>query len=433
MNQPIRFNDEQLAAIGLMQEFLEPKERADLSLDSNLDEKPRDFFLLSGAAGTGKTSCVTEVVREIADRRTIAFTAPTNKATKVLRETGCGDLGPCATIFSLLGLKLETNGDVKQLAYNPAPTKLNDVDAVFVDEGSMVGERLYAEILKAQTESKIPFIFMGDPAQLPPVKELTSPIWSIPAKAELTRVMRHDNQILKLATHIRECIYRPFQQIRLESNYAADGSEGVWKLAEAEFYRLLKLRAKLGEFTAGTTKAIAWRNVVVDKMNMVIRDEIMGPTPLPYEVSDRIIALSPCTRDEVTLMHTDSEGVVERVTEDAHPWYSDLRVMQIRVRKDEGGVVTLLVVHPDSVKEFNKQIKEHAAEKRWKKFWALKEAFHEIRSAYAITAHRSQGSTYQSTFVNFRDILINPNRPEALRCLYVACTRSKKELYLTGG
>jgi ATP-dependent exoDNAse (exonuclease V) alpha subunit len=66
----------------------------------------------------------------------------------------------------------------------------------------------------------------------------------------------------------------------------------------------------------------------------------------------------------------------------------------------------------------------------WKKFWAFKESFHSARHAYAITAHRAQGSTYQIAFVDYRDILLNRNRQEAARCLYVATSRPKKELYL---
>ena len=63
-------------------------------------------------------------------------------------------------------------------------------------------------------------------------------------------------------------------------------------------------------------------------------------------------------------------------------------------------------------------------------FWEFKEAFHKLRHAYAITAHRSQGSTYDTAFVDWRDILLNRNRGEAFRCLYVACTRPKRRLFL---
>ena len=70
------------------------------------------------------------------------------------------------------------------------------------------------------------------------------------------------------------------------------------------------------------------------------------------------------------------------------------------------------------------------APRKWGAFWEFKDAFHKLRHSYAITAHRSQGSTYNAAFVNWQDILLNRNKPEAMRCLYVACSRPKKELYL---
>ena len=67
----------------------------------------------------------------------------------------------------------------------------------------------------------------------------------------------------------------------------------------------------------------------------------------------------------------------------------------------------------------------------WGGFWALKNEFmHDVRPCHAITAHRSQGSTYRSVFVDVEDILSNYNTTEALRCLYVACTRASDILVL---
>ena len=68
--------------------------------------------------------------------------------------------------------------------------------------------------------------------------------------------------------------------------------------------------------------------------------------------------------------------------------------------------------------------------KLWGAFWEFVEAFAPVRHAYAITSHRAQGSTYIRAFVSWRDILLNPNRAESMRCLYVAASRPKKELYL---
>lgn len=66
----------------------------------------------------------------------------------------------------------------------------------------------------------------------------------------------------------------------------------------------------------------------------------------------------------------------------------------------------------------------------WPGFWTFLETFHSVRHGYAITAHRSQGSTYEQAFVNSSDIFCNQNRSEAFRCLYVAATRPKKRLFL---
>jgi len=41
-----------------------------------------------------------------------------------------------------------------------------------------------------------------------------------------------------------------------------------------------------------------------------------------------------------------------------------------------------------------------------------------------MTVHKSQGSTFENVFVDAEDILANPNREEALRCLYVAVSRA---------
>ena len=71
-----------------------------------------------------------------------------------------------------------------------------------------------------------------------------------------------------------------------------------------------------------------------------------------------------------------------------------------------------------------------AARGLWSKFWTLKEAFHNVRHGYATTAPRSQGSTYETSFVDWRDILANRNPTEARRCLYVAFTRAKYRVFL---
>ena len=67
-------------------------------------DSDENYFLLSGAAGTGKTFAIKALIDQIDGK--IVFTAPTNKATKVLRATlTTPDYIPiCRTIYSLFCL-----------------------------------------------------------------------------------------------------------------------------------------------------------------------------------------------------------------------------------------------------------------------------------------------------------------------------------------
>ena len=173
-------------------------------IESFLRDPSQQFFLLAGSAGTGKTHCMKALVERI--RGKLVFTAPTNKATKVLREALTTDSykPDCRTIYSLLALRLEANGEIKELTVPEDPVDLMSYRAIIVDEASMINQALFRFIKQVANEQNLKFIFLGDFCQLPSVKESRSEVWNnANAVAELSRVMRHDNAILRLATHLR--------------------------------------------------------------------------------------------------------------------------------------------------------------------------------------------------------------------------------------
>lgn len=397
------------------------------------------FFLLSGSAGTGKTFCIRHLVDEARGR--LIFTAPTNKATKVLRDTLTSDKykPECCTIYSLLGLRMEANGEVKELKTPEDPIDLSLYKAVIVDEASMINSALWGFIRSTAREQNVKFIFMGDPAQLPPVKEFRSPVWdNAECVAELKRVMRHDNQILTLATYLRTQVDHPVPKfLRKEDNA---GGEGVWLCTEGDFERRILEAAEQGRFSSpNDAKAIAWRNVTVDALNQRIRRRIFEQAAeTPWLVGDRVIMLEPAKDLEGdTIATTDDEGTVTNVEVESHPVWKEFKVWRVSVTKDDNKLAVLRVLHESSLVEFERRKEQYAMEARatprkWKLFWEFCEAFHKVRHSYALTAHRAQGSTYTAVFVDWKDILLNRNRGEAFRCLYVACTRPKRELYLGG-
>jgi exodeoxyribonuclease-5 len=393
-----------------------------------------NFFVLSGSAGTGKTFCIRELTNLTKGR--FIFTAPTNKATKVLRESVTQDdyKPECRTIYSLLGLRLEASGEIKELKAPEDPIDLSQYRAVIVDEGSMVNAQLFEHIQGAADKFKIKFLFLGDPAQLPPVGEAASPIWAISVGSKLTKVMRHDNQILELATRLRAQVDRVAPTIKLAASN--DGEQGIWKLEGMAFMQ--RILATAPDFAQpNQSKVIAWRNVEVDKFNKAIRNAIFDYPTLPWLVGDRVLFAGPARDlDDEPMASTDDEGEVTRVDEEWHAVHGSFKIYRIAITLDDNRPVIARVLHPDSFADYQRKLDDLSAiarsnSRKWRDFWDFKDAFHQLKYAYAITAHRAQGSTYDTAFVYWQDILLNRNRQEAYRCLYVACTRPSRCLILS--
>jgi len=414
-------NEEQSGALQAIKIFLEGKEQ---------------FFVLRGSAGTGKTFCIRKLIDMTKGR--FVFTAPTNKATKVLRESVTSqDYKPeCRTIYSLLGLRLEANGEVKELKAPEDPLDLSSFKAVIVDEGSMVNQVLFTHIKSTAERDRIKFIFLGDPAQLPPVKEIASPIWSLGNVATLEKVMRHDNAILELATQLRSIVDKPFASPKLAPKN--DGEQGIWQYKGIDFERQVKIDAECGAFSRpNASKVIAWRNVEVDRFNSFIRGIIYPQASQPWLVGDRVLFTAPAKDlDDEPMASTDDEGEITRADEDWHPLYGEFKTYRLAITLDDNRTVVAQVLHPDSQAAYQRRVEElstaaRSDSRKWRQFWEFKDAFHQLRYAYAITAHRAQGSTYDTAFVYWQDILQNRNRQEAYRCLYVAVTRPKRALILS--
>lgn len=406
-------------------------------------------FLLNGAAGTGKTFCLQLLLDTLPDLSGILFTAPTNKAVKVLQQTlnAAGIYTECCTIYSALNLRMMPDGGVKVLTSSDSRGRINwaRISLCVLDEASMVNRTLRHHIQVLQSTHAVRFLYVGDSAQLPPVGEPNSAVIDshLPdTTATLLKVVRQDNQILTLGTAIRAQVQSWAPCITINSDN--DGEEGVWKyMLGGEAERRILQAADEGLFQSPTgAKAIAWRNAVVNKLNMFIRSHLFPNTSELFCEGDRIILMEPVQelgmargQQRPTLHTTDTEGTVDSARVEPHPIYPQFLCDHLTATSDEGTKMDLWVLE-----QGKKNLASWKAEKErllhdaklnsrlWHGFWAFLEAFHSVRHGYAITAHRAQGSTYEQAFVNASDIFCNQNRSEAFRCLYVACTRPKKRL-----
>lgn len=393
------------------------------------------FIVVSGYAGTGKSTCLIEVLGRTNSR--VCVCATTNKAVRVLREVFTENRinqPPTCTIYSLLSLTLMPTGELKNIGGFDNEVDLSDFDCVVIDEAGMLNRKMCEYIDKVSDENpRIRWVLLGDPAQLPPVKESMSEVWSVENMLYLTRVMRTDNQILTLSTKVRSLIDKP-GPLNLGSDN--DGNEGVWSLSKEDFKSALVENAS--GFASGDYKAIAWRNATVDRMNAYIREALVGKQEDPWLVGERVSILAPIKdfMDDRIVASTDDEAVILEVTPTQHPLYRLFKVWHLRLRIEHSGLeIVAYSLHKDSADTYNKALagmaeKAKVDRRLWKDYWNFRDAFNDLRHAYATTAHRAQGSTYEQAFVCWRDITANTNRDEMLRCLYVAVSRPKKRLYL---
>lgn len=160
------------------------------------DRKGKQVFRLFGYAGTGKTTLAKELAASV--KGTVLFATFTGKASLVLRKKGCED---ASTIHSLI-YKVEVNERTGEATFHLNPdSDLAGAALLIVDEVSMVGEELAKDLLSFGKR----VLVLGDPAQLPPVKDEGFFINEAP-DVMLTEVHRQarDNPIIRMSMEIRE-------------------------------------------------------------------------------------------------------------------------------------------------------------------------------------------------------------------------------------
>ncbi len=385
----------------------------------------RQHFVLSGQAGVGKTTCIKTFIKNNDKKFDIAVTTPTNKSLKVIKES-IGDANVMfKTIYSLLGLRMEPNGEVKELVDSGLVKDAGQYDLIIIDEASMLSEAVLDHLEQKTIFTGTKILFIGDNQQLPPVGETVSVIWKqFPVDFTLNKVERHDNSILTFV-----------QSIRGNQNpvFESSGPE-VFIHTDESFEQHLIKAAKQGKFHAGIAKAIAWRNMTVELLNNIIRQEYhMTKSDDPFVKYDRIVVMAPIASDMPStpnLANTDDEGIVMNITVDRHPKYQNFKIWKLDVRMETGDDIIIRLIHETHKELLDNQLKEYAAKKMWKHFWNLKDAFHQIKHGYALTAHRSQGSSYPEIYVEVGDIMGNKNINDRMKCLYVACSRASKQLHI---
>ena len=153
-------------------------------LKSSIKKDIDKHFLLSGQAGTGKTTTIRYFLQSLSGQDLkIAITTPTNKSLRVIKES-IGDLSipgvtlVFKTIYSLLNLRLEPSGAVKELVdKSDGKNDATSFDLIVIDEASMLQNIVLTHLDRKTIFTGTKIVLLGDNEQLPPVNEEESAIW----------------------------------------------------------------------------------------------------------------------------------------------------------------------------------------------------------------------------------------------------------------
>ncbi|MGB3308126.1 MAG: AAA family ATPase [Nodosilinea sp.] len=397
------------------------------------------LYLLTGYAGTGKTTLLQVFINGLRDRgddRPIVLSAFSNKATKVLAAMAARwrldiDAMTCCKLLGLRPVINEDDGNQMFVIDRQQASQIDRYRLVIVDECSMINQELWELLVNAVSNlyRGTQILFVGDPAQLPPVNEPESACFrQIVHKSQLTEVVRYGGAIAVIAEDIRRNLERDSLP-HFTSDTNADNTEGCFVLPRPAWHDLLIRAFTSPAYQANPdqVRALAYTNRRVAQLNQIIRTAIYGPQAQRFVPGERLIAVAPCLKEDTIVLPTSAEcEVLHMVRGREGEW----PLWLLEVETEAGDDKTLRVLHESGQAEFKTKLDFLAKEKRWMEFWDLQQRFHAVDYAYSLTIHKSQGSTFQDVFVDVPSMLANRNIVERNQLCYVAFTRAAKRLFL---
>jgi exodeoxyribonuclease-5 len=421
------------------------------------------IFLLTGYAGTGKTSIIASLVSTLATLRVRCFLmAPTGRAAKVLKSyTGQEAFTIHRKIYRQ---KSATDG----IGHFVLDRNMHRDTWFIVDESSMIpdespdgsvfgsGKLLDDLIEYVYSGTDCRLMLVGDVAQLPPVGSVVSPAldpWVLKATGfglklfELRQVIRQSEQsgILMNATSVRQQVNDgdlSVPELVLE-NYTdverLSGNDLIEKLCEA-YDRC----GTDGAIVVVNSNRLANRYNQGIRNRIFFREEEISTGDIVMVVKNNYFWLKD--EEQATFIANGDIAEVRRIRKyeemygmrfaEMTLWFRDAEMeLEARVMLD-----TLMMDGPSLPAEKSRELyfailADHPGIKsKRKQFETVRNDPYfnalQIKFAYAVTCHKSQGGQWERVFIDQGMFSRQEPTIEYLRWFYTALTRATEKVYL---
>lgn len=394
----------------------------------------QQVLVVDGFGGTGKTTVLQHFLSEIPKLRKtrqlitgdcpdyeILITATTNKAAEQLRDTLGPTEYPISTTASALGLILRGYGRTARLQPTKGSGWLRDTILV-IDEASFLDDWTLQLVLDAlDSNSKV--VLMGDPRQL------LCPGSYVPVAfnqgfptVQLTELVR-----FKPGSHLDQlsACFRNMVDGGQLFNFVPDGDEVIW-LPRDKFEQAVVDEFTRSDWKPADSRVLCWRNKAVNSYNQGLFGMRTGQTEL--KENDMVVCnshLPPPKGSSEKAVKTDRIVTITRVLErDCIDGLSG-RFYRISGRHTP-------VFLPDSWEEAKRQKETYLRANNKSAYHRAEGSWADLRPLFASTVDKSQGSTFDTVFIDFDDIACCPHIGQLARMGYVATSRARKRIYITG-
>jgi len=423
------------------------------------------MIVLLGYAGTGKTRTINKFVEHylsVNRSANVCMTAPTNKAVRVMQNFADYYHSNLSyrTIHSLLGLKEVIDDFGKQtFARDPKePSKMEEVNLLILDEVSMLRDELFM-YLPEYVAKGLQIVFVGDPCQINPIGAMESmPLNEIVRKEygmeviELTEIIRQaeGNPLIETTLTIRENMNRPDALPLKESKMVGNSGVAFFGGGDGNLLESILHKYYTSEnfkVNSDFVKIIAWTNKAVHTMNMHIRNYVFDNPSQKIVVGERLLADKPIINelDQKILFTTNDEFIVRDlvIKSEAVDGLGELKHYEAQVEcfdYKEPRKATIRIIHESSEdlhKKIIDQLRAVALSKppgsffrkeAWGNYFEFMNYYADVKHCYAVTCHKSQGSTYDTAIVFEGNIDMNRKTLERNRLKYTAFSRPSRLL-----